>query len=209
MIFAQQIIYCLFFINAGARTSNVISSSASHGTNVFRAKKAFATKPSGSSKSLPDFPGTSRKLPKISNRSSKASSPASLRSSHSTDDTSELSGLSQLLSSQDVIKSGRHVSLFPSPSISTPHRHEVNSRHKGLATMLAELAGSSNRRVSPSVPSPNSPAISSSTWVAQMHSASINEQGKRSRGINFCLVIVSIINSHRRLSIYLKEISLT
>ena len=171
---------------------------------MFRATKAsFTTNPSGSRKSLPEFPGTSRELPTVFNKSSKAASSSSLLSSHSTDDTSELSGLSQLLSSQDVVKSGRHVSYLPSPPITTSHRHEVNSRHQELMTMLAELGESSTRRVSPSVSSPNSTTISFTTWVAQMQSVSLNEQGKRSRRISFCLVIVSNIGSHRRLKIYL------
>lgn len=68
--------------------------------------------------------------------------------------------------------------------------------------MLAELGGSSTRRVSLSVPSPNT-TISSTTWVAHMQSLSLNEPGKRSRRISFCLVIVSNIGSHRRLEIYL------
>ena len=56
--------------------------------------------------------------------------------------------------------------------------------------MLAELGGSSTRRVSLSVPSPNSTTISLTTWVAHMQSVSLNEPGKRSRRISFCLVIV-------------------
>ena len=182
-------ICCLVFYT-GAKKSNVISSS-------------FTTKPSGSTKSLQEFPGTSRELPTVFNKSSKAASSSSLRSSRSTDDTSELSGLSQLLSSQDVVKSGRHVSYFPNPSMTTPHRHEVNSRHQELMTMLAELGGSSTRLVSPSAPSLNSTTISFKTWVAHMQSPSLNEPGKRSRRISFCLVIVSNTGSHKRLKIYL------
>ena len=192
-------ICCLVFYT-GAKKSNVISSSASHGTNVFR---SFTTKPSGSTKSLQEFPGTSRELPTVFNKSSKTASSSSLRSSRSTYDTSELSGLSQLLSSQDVVKSGQHVSYFPNPSMTTPHRHEVNSRHQELMTMLAELGGSSTRLVSPSVPSTNSTTISFTTWVAHMQSPSLNEPGKRSRRISFCLVIVSNTGSHKRLKICL------
>lgn len=124
----------------------------------------FPTKPSGSRIPLPKSPAPSSKLPKVFNESSKDVSSTALPSSHSGDDTSELSGLYQLLSSRDVVKSGRQASYYPTPSITSPRRHGVYSRHQDLATMLAELAGSNNHRLSPSAATRNF-RPSSTAWM--------------------------------------------
>lgn len=134
-----------------------------------------------SNASLPGHSGLSSKLPNVYEFTNGVSS-TSQRSSRNPDDTSELSGLYQLLSSQDVIKPGRHVGYFPTPSIAVSHKHGSNSSHQDLATMLAELAGPRSRRVSPSVLSP-SLSRTSTAWAEQMQAASPGEQGKGHRNI--------------------------
>lgn len=134
----------------------------------------FPTPPSNAS--LPGHSGVSSKLPNVYEFTNGVSS-TSQRSSRNSDDTSELSGLYQLLSSQDVIKPGRHVGFFPTPSIAVSHKHGSNSSHQDLATMLAELAGPRSRRVSPSS------SRTSTAWAEQMQAASPGEQGKCHRNI--------------------------
>lgn len=168
----------LFCCYTETSKNNDKSSSLNNGENVSKTRhSSFTSK--ASAISLLGFPAPSSRFSKIFHKSSKVVVVSStfLPSSRSADDTSELSGLYQLLSSREIVMSGRKSSHFPSPSIAASHRNEVNSRHQDLATMLAELSGSSNRQVYPSVSSQNL-RMSSATWMSKMQSGFHGEQGK-------------------------------
>ncbi|KAJ7382510.1 hypothetical protein OS493_034673 [Desmophyllum pertusum] len=131
--------------NIGHGIKDVGSKSLNHkANNVFRTDQAPIT-PSNTSTPLPpkssEIPHSSSKTEKISNNNSnisKAISSASLPSSQNADDTSELSGLYHLISFQDVVNSARKVNHPPTPSITASRRYEPHSRHRDLATTLAE-----------------------------------------------------------------------
>lgn len=174
----------LFYCNTGHGIKDVGSKSLNHkANNVFRTYQAPIT-PSNTSTPLPpkssEIPHSSSKTEKISNNNSNISktiSSSDLPSSQNADDTSELSGLYHLISFQDVVNSARKVNHLPTPSITASRRYEPHSRHRDLATMLAELAESSSLR-STSSASMRNRKISSTVNSAALQSVFLRKQGK-------------------------------
>lgn len=169
--------------NSGHWSQAVTRTSLSHETNNVsattqaslpktqeNAKTLLPTKTSG----VPSSPSTITKL--FKSNISKAISAASLPSSHKGDDTSELTGLYHLISFEEVDKSVRQTDHFTTPSITASYHNETHSRHRDLATMLAELAGSSSSSITASASSLNLKASSTITSGASQ-SVSLRKQG--------------------------------
>ena len=152
---------CCF--SSGKWKSNDKSSSLS------QKRAGFGTRVFGSNTSQPE---KSTRLPDVSFNTSRIATSTFLRPSQSEDNTGELSELYQLLSSREVVRLGQSVSYLPTLSKAVP-------RQLDLETMLAELAGSNNWSLSPSVS-----LTSSSAWTTRMSSAVAGEKGRRY--LDFC-----------------------
>lgn len=150
-----QTLPCCF--SSGKWKSNDKSSSLS------QKRAGFGTRVFASNISPPE---KSTHLPEVSFNSSRIATSAFLKPSQSEDNTGELSELYQLLSSREVVRFGQSVSYLPTLAKAVPRQHD-------LATMLAELAGSNNWRISPSVS-----LTSSSAWTTHLSSAVAGKKGK-------------------------------
>lgn len=146
----------LFSCNTARRTIEAGSSSLSHNANnVFARNLSSLPIPSNTrtprSSKPSEVPHPSSTITKvfININATEAILSSSLPSKDSGDDTSELSGLYHLISFEDVDASRKNLSHLLTPSLTVSRRYEGHSRHRDLATMLAELAETSSRRVAP------------------------------------------------------------
>ena len=141
----------LCFLVTGHRSKDSVSKSLSRGiNNVLRTRQASLphspshTKTTSPTKSSGVQNSSSPTTVVLDNSISKAIPSVLLASSHISDDTPELSGLYRLISFQDVDKTGRQASHFPTPLIAASRQNGHRSPRRDLATMLAELAGSNS-----------------------------------------------------------------
>ena len=177
-------ILTLFSCNTELWSQDVSSKSFNHGTNNVLATNHSSLPKTASNANTPlptkssTDPNSSSTITNVLKSDiSRSVSTVSLPSSHKADDTSELSGLYHLISFKEVDKSGRQASYFTTPSLTVSHHNETHSRHRDLATMLAELVEPSSSR-STSSTSSRTPKASSTISSGTLRSESLRNQGK-------------------------------